>query len=297
MTTTTTPPAASKLSVRDFRFHHRLRVRWAEVDMQKIVFNGHYLMYFDTAVTDYWRAMALPYESILHHLQGDFFVKKTSVEYHASARYDDALEVCVKCARIGNSSMVFQCEIFRGDDHLISGELLYVFADPATQTSRPVPQALRDWFMAFESGDAMVQVKTGSWDALREGAGALRTQVFLEEQRIPKHMEWDEFDATSLHALAFNRLGSPVATGRLLPASNGVAKIGRMAVVRVLRGSGLGREVLAALMAVAKNRGDREVALHAQRSAQGFYQRMGFVERGEPFVEAGIDHIEMVKVL
>ena len=45
---------------KDFRFFHRLRVRWAEVDMQKIVFNAHYLMYFDTAVADYWRALAMP---------------------------------------------------------------------------------------------------------------------------------------------------------------------------------------------------------------------------------------------
>ena len=46
----------------DFRLHHRLRVRWAEVDLQKIVFNPHYLMYVDTAIADYWRAIALPYE-------------------------------------------------------------------------------------------------------------------------------------------------------------------------------------------------------------------------------------------
>jgi hypothetical protein len=50
----------------DFRFFHRLRVRWAEVDMQKIVFNAHYLMYFDTAIADYWRALALPYEEAMH---------------------------------------------------------------------------------------------------------------------------------------------------------------------------------------------------------------------------------------
>ena len=49
----------------EFRFFHRLRVRWAEVDMQKIVFNAHYLMYFDTAIADYWRAMALPYEEAM----------------------------------------------------------------------------------------------------------------------------------------------------------------------------------------------------------------------------------------
>ena len=60
----------------DFRFIHRLRVRWAEVDMQKIVFNPHYAMYLDTAMADYWRALALPYESAMHQLGGDVFLKK-----------------------------------------------------------------------------------------------------------------------------------------------------------------------------------------------------------------------------
>ena len=90
----------------DFRFAHRLRVRWVEVDMQQIVFNGHYLMYFDTAVTDYWRHLAMPYAATMHQLGGDLYVKKASVEYHGSARYDDQLEVCLRCARIGTSSML-----------------------------------------------------------------------------------------------------------------------------------------------------------------------------------------------
>ena len=64
----------------DFRFFHRLRVRWVEVDMQKIVFNGHYLMYFDTAIADYWRSLALPYEESMHQLGGDLYVKKASLE-------------------------------------------------------------------------------------------------------------------------------------------------------------------------------------------------------------------------
>ena len=295
----------AKLSARDFRFRHRLRVRWAEVDMQKIVFNGHYLMYFDTAVADYWRALALPYEAVLQHLHGDLFVKKATLQYHASARYDDAIDVCIKCARIGTSSMLFQCEIFRGDEHLISGELVYVFADPVSQTSRPVPQVLRDWLQGFEAGQPMVEVKTGSWGELGDHARALRTQVFIEEQRISHEQEWDLADDTSLHAVAFNRLGLPVATGRLLAQSNaalgdshiGVAIIGRLAVDRVLRGNGLGRDVLLALMQAARLRGDRAVALHAQRSAEGFYQRLGFVARGEPFIEADIEHIEMVRDL
>lgn len=290
-------PTAQKLSSRDFRFRHRLRVRWVEIDMQKIVFNGHYLMYFDTAVADYWRAMALRYETILNHFQGDMFVKKATVEYHGSARYDDSLEVCIKCARIGKSSISFQCEIFRGDEHLISGELLYVFADPATQTSRPVPQALRDWFMDFEAGKPMVTLNTGQWDDLGALAQAVRTAVFIDEQQIPKEMEWDEADAYAIHAVSLNRLGQPVATGRLLPAENGVAKIGRMAVDKALRGNGLGRGVLQALMAVAQARGDVEVTLHAQRSAEFFYSRQGFTSRGAAFVEAGIEHIEMAKSL
>ena len=83
----------------DFRFFHRLRVRWAEVDMQKIVFNAHYLMYFDTAVADYWRALAMPYEEGMHQLEGDLYVKKATVEFNASARMDDRLDVGLKCAR------------------------------------------------------------------------------------------------------------------------------------------------------------------------------------------------------
>ena len=59
----------------DFRYAERLRVRWVEVDLQKIVFNGHYLMYFDTAVAGWWRAMALPFEATMHDLGGDFFVR------------------------------------------------------------------------------------------------------------------------------------------------------------------------------------------------------------------------------
>jgi predicted GNAT family N-acyltransferase len=90
-----------------------------------------------------------------------------------------------------------------------------------------------------------------------------------------------------------NHLGVAVATGRLLPSENGVAKIGRMAVLRRLRETGLGRQVLLALVAQAKGRGDREVLLNAQRSAEGFYQRLGFVAQGEPFEEAGIAHVAM----
>jgi YbgC/YbaW family acyl-CoA thioester hydrolase len=279
----------------DFRFFHPLRVRWAEVDMQKIVFNAHYLMYFDTAVADYWRALALPYEEAMHLLGGDLYVKKASVEYHASARYDDMLQVAIKCARIGNSSMQFQGAIFRGDQLLITCELVYVFADPATQHSKPVPQALREIMLGFEAGKPMVNVKVGSWSELGEQASAVRQAVFVQEQGIDAALEYDAQDEHLVHAVAYNGLGQAVATGRLLQDKPQVAKVGRMAVARVLRGAGLGAEVLQALEHHARARGDTELMLHAQQSAQGFYAKRGYTVRGNSFTEAGITHIEMFK--
>ena len=281
----------------EFRFFERLRVRWAEIDQQKIVFNGHYLMYFDTAITGYWRALALPYEKTLTSLNGDLFVRKATVEYQGSGRLDDLLDVGIRCGRIGTSSMNFAAAVFRNDELLVSGELVYVFADPATQRSSPVPQALRAVLQAFEAGQPMVEVRVGSWQELGRDAQAIRTAVFVDEQKIPAEMEWDEADAGCVHAVALNRLGMPLATGRLLEHAPGVAKIGRMAVVQTMRGSRVGRSVLEALLKAARVRGDREVILHAQLSAAPFYARAGFSERGEVFEEAGIPHVEMARSL
>lgn len=280
----------------DFRFFHRLRVRWVEVDMQKIVFNAHYLMYFDTAMMDYWRALALPYEEAMLQLGGDLYVKKASIEFHGSAHFDDQLDVALKCERIGKSSMIFSGAIFRGGEWLIGGELVYVFADPATQTARPVPQALRNLFMRFEAGEAMVDIKTGDWAALGQGAANVRHAVFVAEQGIALEMERDAEDAMAIHAVACNGLGQCIATGRLVSHAGHAGKIGRMAVHHALRGTGVGRQILHALLDAARQRGDSEVVLHAQHGAEGFYRRLGFAPRGEPFDEAGIAHIEMVRV-
>jgi len=281
----------------DFRFHDRMRVRWAEIDAQKIVFNGHYLMYFDTAVAGYWRALALPYAETMHSLGGDLYVRKATIEYHGSARYDDLLDVSMRCARIGNSSMVFSGAVFRGDTLLVTGELVYVFADPTSQTSRPVPPELRAVLEGFEAGESMVSVEVGSWADLGAQAQRIRSAVFVEEQGVPAEMDWDADDAGCTHAVARNRFGVPLATGRVLAHSPGVAQIGRMAVSQGLRGSGIGRAVLDALLQAARVRGDREVLLHAQTSAADFYRRAGFTPRGQEFEEAGIVHIEMTRVL
>ncbi len=281
----------------DFRFCHRLRVRWVEVDVQQIVFNGHYLMYFDTAVADYWRHLAMPYAATMHALGGDLYVKKASVEYHASAEMEDFLDVCLRCDRIGNTSMTFVGAIFRGDELLITGELVYVYADPVAKKSQPVPPALRDLLEAYERGEDMLQLHLGTWHDLQKLTAPLRTEVFVDEQKVPAEMEWDADDATALHCVALNRMGLPLATGRLWVHEPGVGRIGRMAVKKQMRGSAVGRRVLAALLDAARERGDRSVVLHAQCSAEGFYRRAGFVPQGEVFEEAGIAHIDMARDL
>ena len=280
-----------------FRLLHRLRVRWAEVDVQKIVFNAHYLMYLDTAMADYWRAIAVPYETTMHQLGGDLYVKKASLEYHASAQYDDRLDVGLRCQRIGNSSILFMGGIFCGDQLLITAELLYVFANPRTKTSMPVPQVLRETLLGFEEGQAMTQLQTGPWTLLQTQAQPVRTEVFVQEQGIDEKEEWDVADADAVHAVISNRFGHALGTARLLQKSPGVGQIGRMAVVRAMRGAGLGSELLNALLNVAKARGDQEVQLHAQCSAQDFYTKQGFVVAGEAFDEVGIAHVPMHKIL
>lgn len=281
----------------DFRHHEPLRVRWAEIDAQGIVFNGHYLTYLDTAVSGYWRALAMPYAETMKSLGGDLYVRRAMLDYRGSARYDDRLDIGIRVREFGNSSMKVDGAVFHGEHMLVQAEMVYVFADPATQTPLPVPDALRGLIHDFEAGRPVVDVSLGSWAEHGTAATAIRREVFVQEQHIPADLEWDSADATCLHALARNRFGLPLATGRLLEHVPGVAKIGRMAVRRSMRGAQIGRLVLDALMAEARQQGYREVLLHAQLSAENFYLRAGFQRRGEPFEEAGIGHVEMVRVL
>jgi YbgC/YbaW family acyl-CoA thioester hydrolase len=281
------------LARHQYRLTHRLRVRWAEVDLQRIVFNPHYLMYIDTAFTEYWRALAIPYEMIPQLLGGDLYVKKSTLEYHGSARLDDLLDVGMQCGRIGNSSMVFHAGVFRDDALLVAGELVYVFADPATQKSKPVPDTLRELLQSYEAGASPIQIRVGSWSELGEHASRLRREVFIDELHIDHGLDRDARDPDAVHALVRNRMGQPLATARLVREGPALARIARVAVSRTMRSTGLGRVVMQALMQFAAERGDTRVVLRSQCSAEGFYAHLGFSAISEPFDEAGIPHIDM----
>jgi len=278
----------------DFRFRDPLRVRWAEVDMHKVVFHGHYLLYVDTAMGNFWRALALPYGDTLAALGGDLFVRKSTLEYLAPARYDDALEIGIRFESAGTSSLRLVAAVFRGEELLVHGEIVYVWTDATTKRPAPLPAALVDVFRAHAAGESMVSVTVGAWSDLGAEAQAIRTAVFVDEQKVPLALERDAADLDALHALARNRLGLAVGTGRLLALDGShPARIGRMAVSRAMRGANIGRALLEALMAAAGRRGDAQVMLHAQVFAIGFYERAGFVPHGGRFEEAGIEHQEM----
>jgi len=137
-------------SVEDFAFLHGLRVRWAEVDPQGIVFNANYLVYADVAFTEYMRAIGYPYPGALEALGTDLFAVGASLDFHAPARFDDELEIGVRADRIGRTSIRFLIGAFRDRELLVSVRLTYVNATATTRTPTPLPEAFLERIGSFE---------------------------------------------------------------------------------------------------------------------------------------------------
>jgi acyl-CoA thioester hydrolase len=121
----------------DFSYLNPLRVRWAEADLQGVVFNANYLLYMDVAVTEYWRHITSNKPETIRQDIERLYVVRSTIDFHQSARYDDLLEIGVRALRLGNSSMLFQFEIYRDDDHLITGQLTYVHAIDGKSATLP----------------------------------------------------------------------------------------------------------------------------------------------------------------
>jgi predicted GNAT family N-acyltransferase len=142
----------------------------------------------------------------------------------------------------------------------------------------------------------MVKIVLADDETLRAKAYALRHAVFVVEQGVPEQLERDELDETAIHLVAISG-DDALATGRLVRQAEGVGRVGRMAVAARSRRRGLGERVLAALEERARAEGLQEIELHAQLYVEAFYLRHGYARVGEPFVEAGIDHVVMRKRL
>ncbi|MDF1752656.1 MAG: GNAT family N-acetyltransferase [Verrucomicrobiales bacterium] len=140
---------------------------------------------------------------------------------------------------------------------------------------------------------AAISITEVDWETHREPLLAVRTSVFVEEQNVPASIEVDEYDPVSIHVLARDHQNQPIGTARLLPKG----KIGRVAVLKPWRKSGVGSALMTHLIALARERGDRELSLHAQSWTTPFYETFGFTAEGDEFEEAGIPHRYMRLIL
>ena len=134
----------------DFAFAHRLRVRWAELDPQRIVFNAHYLTYFDVALTEYLRTLEFRGEAGFAGHGTDIHVVKADLDFRASARHDDELLLAARVEYLGRTSFRFRMACFRDPALLVEGRLTYVNATRDGQVPTPLPEAFVAKVLAFE---------------------------------------------------------------------------------------------------------------------------------------------------
>ena len=135
-----------------------------------------------------------------------------------------------------------------------------------------------------------MKIQTTSFEASKADISSIRDTVFCLEQNIPRDIEWDGEDSECTHVIASHHNGTSIGTGRI--KSDG--KIGRLAILKDFRGQGIGERVLMSLIDVARDKGLKQVYLHAQIQAESFYRKRGFQKDGDEFIEANIRHVKMV---
>jgi predicted GNAT family N-acyltransferase len=125
---------------------------------------------------------------------------------------------------------------------------------------------------------------------------AIRRSVFQEEQGVDPALEFDGWDETAEHLLAYLD-EQPIGTARIRYLNAQTAKIERLAVLSESRGKGIGKKLMEKALDVAAQKDIQEVIIHAQEYVKGIYQKLGFEQVGERFEEAGIYHVKMIKRL
>jgi acyl-CoA thioester hydrolase len=129
-----------------FGFFHPFRVRYSEIDLQGVVFNAHYLTYFDTAITEYFRTLGVDIIAEAKATGVDFHTVRSLVEYKAPILLDQEIEVGCRAARLGRASLTLALAIFaKGEGRLLaSGEIVWVNTDQRTHKAVPVGARLRE---------------------------------------------------------------------------------------------------------------------------------------------------------
>ena len=137
----------------EFKFHVRKRVRYAEIDAQAVVFNSRYLEYFDIGITEYWRAAGV-YDRWPANSSPEFHVARAEVDYKVPILLDEEIDICVRCSRVGRSSMTFLFELHGAgqDDLRATGLEVSVHVEEARGSTAPVPDEFLTLFEAFEGG-------------------------------------------------------------------------------------------------------------------------------------------------
>ena len=136
---------------------------------------------------------------------------------------------------------------------------------------------------------AAFSVRRASWPRDQAAIASIRDDVFVRELGVSAALERDGRDARCEHAIAEDADGRAVGCARLLADGS----IGRVAVRRDWRSRGVGGALLERLVEIAASRGQTRVSLNAQTNACGFYARHAFARVGEPWIEAGIEHVTM----
>jgi predicted GNAT family N-acyltransferase len=127
---------------------------------------------------------------------------------------------------------------------------------------------------------------------MMDEAFKIRVEVFVMEQNVPLELEMDEYDDSAIHVVVLNDNADVVGCGRLI-IHNSVAKIGRVAIKKEYRKNNYGKAICEELIKIAMQENAEEITLGAQLAAVGFYKKIGFLEYGDIFLDANIDHINM----
>lgn len=137
-----------------------------------------------------------------------------------------------------------------------------------------------------------VAVSEALADGDRSACHGIRVEVFCGEQGIDRGIELDGLDGVCRHYLARDG-GAAVGTARARPLGDGAVKLERVAVLAPHRGRGIGRALMVRALADARSTGHRAAVLHSQTEARAFYGRLGFLQEGPEFEEAGVPHVRM----